>query len=244
MVQGSQKIPKIVWGKLVPAGDYPISNDKEAGQPIKVTANIERPFQLARYPITMAQFECFIEAPAGGPWWRDLPEKEQQFSPQQFSFSNHPRETVSWYQAVAFCRWLSEQLGDEIALPLEEEWEVAARFNDGRFYPWGNAIDNNRANYNLHIDSTTAVGIYPQGRQSNLGLDDLSGNVFEWCVNNFEDPNDVAINTTVARRVRRGGSWDYLQYYARAAFRNYAHPANRFSSYGFRVVRRPPSQGH
>ncbi|MCP4428154.1 MAG: formylglycine-generating enzyme family protein, partial [Chloroflexi bacterium] len=89
----------------------------------------------------------------------------------------------------------------------------------------------------------TAVGLYPSGRSKELELYDLSGNVWEWQRNKYENPGDEQIDDSNARRVLRGGSWSYSQGYARAASRNGNFPGARYGDFGFRVVvvRRPPS---
>ena len=110
----------------------------------------ERPslasFRMARYPVTNIQYQTFIDA--GGyrddRWWQDLQRPDPQ--PSYWPQANRPRTNVNWYEAVALTRWLSTQLGYEVRLPTEEEWERAARGLDGREYPWGNAYESGRAN--------------------------------------------------------------------------------------------------
>ena len=155
---------------------------------------------------------------------------------------------MSWYQAVAFCRWLSDKLGEEIDLPHEYEWEVAARYPDGRFYPWGNDFDATKANTNEGgLSQTTAVGIYPDGANPTLKLYDLSGNVWEWCRNKYDKPDETwmdkdPVDRSGDRRTLRGGSWLGNSDLARAASRHFNHPAYRDNFLGFRVVVRRPSQ--
>ncbi|MCP4362687.1 MAG: formylglycine-generating enzyme family protein, partial [Chloroflexi bacterium] len=195
-------------------------------------------------PITNMQFQCFVDAPDRDKpeWWQDIPDKERKFREPYFPYANHPRETVSWYQAVAFCRWLSAKLGAEIMLPHEYEWEVAARYPDGRAYPWGNAFDKEKANTDEGgVGQTTAVGIYPTGKNPALELYDLNGNVWEWCRNTY-DPDDEGVDSSGARRVLRGGSWYGYRPDARAAYRGVDHPNGRSNHVGCRVaVRRSPS---
>ena len=246
-------IPEIGWGEEVPAGTYEIGGDGGAYSSFdKQKVQIERPYHLSRYPITNAQFQCFIDAPDRDDpeWWEGIPSQERIFDEPAFSYANHPRETVSWYQAIAFCRWLSDRLGEGVDLPHEYEWEAAARYPDSRFYPWNGDFDADKANTGEGgIGQTTAVGMYPNGRNAALDLYDLSGNVWEWCRNKYEKPNDKwvgkdPVDRSDAGRVLRGGSWFFSQDFARAAYRSYFAPDDRNYDLGFRVVvRRPPSQG-
>jgi formylglycine-generating enzyme required for sulfatase activity len=255
-VNPSTGLPDIAWGREVPAGTYTIGGDKAAFVAFKEReVTIEHSFRLSRYPITYAQFQCFIEAEdfADTRWWAGMPEEAQDWGgdkyptreiwEQSFPYANHPRENVSWYQAAAFCRWLSNKLEMDILLPHEYEWEAAARYPDGRVYPWGNDFDAEKANTREgEVGRTTAVGIYPAGQNPGLTLDDMSGNVWEWCRNKHDIPADDRVDASGDERVLRGGSWNFSQHDARAAARFSLTPANRSSNVGFRVVeRRPPS---
>jgi formylglycine-generating enzyme required for sulfatase activity len=252
-------LPDIAWGGEVPAGTYKIGG--QYGFEVH-DVPIEQPYRLSRYPITNAQFQCFLDAPDwdNPAWWKDIPPDEVKFAEPAFPYANHPRERVSWYQALAFCRWLNDKLrrgllqheelaagAYELQLPHEYEWEVAARWPNEdvheRLYPWGDEFEIERANTREGaIGQTTAVGLYPSGKNRALELYDLSGNVWEWCRNNYIDPEDDQIDDSGDSRVVRGGSWINNQNYARAAYRNNYNPDNRNDNLGFRVVaRRPPS---
>lgn len=254
------KLPDIAWGKRVAAGSYEVGGDKQVYRSLyKQKVTIPHDFRLACYPVTYAQFQCFIEAPdfKDNAWWAGMPEAVEdwrgnkyplrEIAAQAFPYTNHPRENVTWYQAMAFCRWLSDKLGQTITLPHEYEWEVAARWPDGRFYPWGNEFDGDKANTDEgKIGQTTAVGLYPSGKNAALDLYDLSGNVWEWCRNRDGNPESDLDSERVymgsASRVLRGGSWLNARYSARAAYRNDNIVAPGHG--GFRVVLvvvRPPS---
>ena len=102
-------LPDIAWC-AVPGGE--VTLEKGAGTfPVA-------PFYIAKYPITYVQFQVFLDDPDGfqrDEWWEGMPEKyrKQAMDEQRFKFANHPRETVIWYQAVAFCRWLTARLPGE-----------------------------------------------------------------------------------------------------------------------------------
>jgi len=103
-------LPDIAWC-YVPGG-YITLEDKA-----KSTFTVP-PFYIARYPITFVQFQAFLDDPDGferDEWWAGLAEKhrKQSMNEQRFKFANHPRESVSWYQTVAFCRWLNAKLPTE-----------------------------------------------------------------------------------------------------------------------------------
>ena len=254
VMRAGVKIPDIAWGKLVPAGTYQIGGDNDARYSFEQReVRIEQAYQLACYPVTHTQFDCFVQADDfdNPRWWVGMPPEEevygwryklQELSEPAFPLANHPQENITWYQAIAFCRWLSDKLGYEVDLPHEFEWEAAARYPDNRFYPWGDEFDPERANTEENaLNSTTAVGLYPQGANEVLGLVDLSGNVWEWCRNKRDDLIDMQIDDSGARRVSRGGSWEDNKEFARVAYRNYPYPMNRDEGHGCRVVRRSSS---
>ena len=232
----------IAWGGIMPAGTYTVGGDKDARNGFETRqVVIERPFQLARYPVTNAQFQRFVEAAdfADSRWWEGMPAKAKKLSEPAFPFWNHPRERVSWYQAIAFCRWLSHKLGYAVDLPHEYEWEVAARYPDGRFYPWGNDFDGKKANtQESDFRQTMPRAAFPAGRNPALDLYDLSGNVWEWCRNQYEDPTSMTVDTGEAQRAVRGGSWCDGHIPARAAHRLGLFPGCRYLNVGFRVWRR------
>ncbi len=266
VLQDGVKVPDIIWGEVVPVGVYGIGGDKDAYNSFDakdsstilkrglarifpnmlkegmIEVEIEQDFALAQYPITLGQFECFVQADDvyDPRWWDRLPDEEKNFGAQSFQFTNHPKETVSWYQAIAFCRWLSDKLGYEVGLPHEYEWEVAARWADSKFYPYGNRYDAEKGNTSgSGIRRTSTVGIYPHGKNESLNLYDLSGNVWEWCQNKYDDPKFALVDQSGDTRVVRGGAWLSNHFNARSAYRGSALPTYRGFNFGFRLVRRP-----
>ena len=138
----------------------------------------------------------------------------------------HPVVYVSSLDAIKFCQWLTTRERKKYRLPTEAEWEYAARGTDGRKYPWGNhAGRGDLANFadrntvfawsDREIDDgypeSSPVGAFPQGI-SPFGMEDMAGNVWEWCLDYFEPYRGAPkVNPRGApsgmKRVYRGGSW-------------------------------------
>jgi formylglycine-generating enzyme required for sulfatase activity len=225
----SEGLPDIDWVEI-PSGQVTLEDKKGS------TYQVE-PFRIARYPVTNLQFQAFIDAEDGyrnDMWWADLDQKGSP-GPPYWNEANHPRENVTWNEAVAFCRWLSNRLGYEVRLPTEQEWQQAATGGDpNNVYPWGPDWDSARCNSAESVlNRTTAVGMYPNG-STPQGVFDMAGNVWEWCSNKYKNPKDTSIGGT-DWRVWRGGSWGNAQGRARAAARSYGVPDLRYFDLGFRV---------
>ncbi|MDX2074823.1 MAG: SUMF1/EgtB/PvdO family nonheme iron enzyme, partial [bacterium] len=152
-------------------------------------------FQIAKYPATNAQFRLFIEA--GGyktdKWWTqagiaqrnsDKWTQPRYWDDDKWNGADQPVVGVSWYEAVAFCLWLSETTGEKIMLPTEQGWQRAAQGDKGLIYPWGNDWNGNLCNNNVDgkgIGKTTPVRHYEGKGDSPFGVVDMAGNVWEWC---------------------------------------------------------------
>jgi len=211
----------------------------------------DQPLRIARYPITNAQYQAFIDAPDydNPDWWQEGYLGPTPADPR-WAQPNRPRVTVAWVEALAFCRWLTARyraaglIGADtlVRLPTEAEWENAAGGPDGRDYPWGTGYRVGYANVDerydqtgpYKLDQTTAVGLYPQG-VSPAGLLDCAGNVWEWCLNKYENPADMDTKSDAARALR-GGSWDNNPASARVVYRHRLNPTARNNTVGFRVV--------
>ncbi len=166
-------------------------------------------YRVGRYPVTNTEYRRFIEA--GGyqqqQWWTEngWQDKGSRTQPSYWDNAERNQPTqpvvgVSWYEAVAYCAWLTAQgqtagwlaNGDAIRLPTSLEWERAARGIDQRRYPWGNEPpDAERANYNdTGIGRPTPVGCFPAGAAT-CGALDLAGNVWEWTSTPYQEPELV-----------------------------------------------------
>lgn len=195
-------------------------------------------FEIGRYLVTNRQWQAFIEDGGyrDGRWWDGL---AKRLGPKsgRWSEPTAPRETVSWYEAMAYCRWLSAKLGQpSVTLPTEQQWERAARGVSAREFAWGNEWNSNLANAEYRIRRTTVVGLYPEGATPE-GIQDLTGNVDEWCLNEYEKSQKVAPMGAV-RRVVRGGGWSRDAEVCRAVSRCGYGPDDRAHDLGLRLVRR------
>ena len=153
-------------------------------------------FYLAKYPITVGQFDIFLTADDGYQnenWWDFSEEAQRWFTEHQeqhdpiFRENDIPRAEICWFEAMAFCRWL-QQAGrspHQITLPTEAQWQRAAQGNDERLYPWGKEYAKNRCNtLRSGINRPTPVTTYPGGI-SPFGVYDMCGNISEWCLNDY-----------------------------------------------------------
>lgn len=199
-------------------------------------------FLIGRYPVTVAEYARFIEddgykkeqwwaAGSFGRW------SEPDEWAEQCEYPSRPVTGVSWFEATAYAAWSGGRL------PTEAEWERAARGTDGRSYPWGNdPVSAERLNFYSDVGQPTPVGIYPTGGSPG-GIQDMAGNVWEWCWDWFgkdyyrsspdKDPRGPGEGHD---RVVRGGSWIGSARRARSACRIWYQPDDRSNDLGFRVV--------
>jgi formylglycine-generating enzyme required for sulfatase activity len=206
------------------------TNDEQPQHTVTLPA-----YEIARYPVTVAEYACFVRAGRSEPsLWQ-----------KQRGKLDHPVVAVTWHDAVAYVEWLAAHTGEAWRLPSEAEWEKAARGPSASIYPWGDIFDQARCNTNESgLGTTTPVGSYPTGA-SPYGVQDMSGNVWEWTSSWYVPyPYTVPVEREYAQsaenRVLRGGSWGYSARNARAACRDLDLPGNFRGSLGFRMVRAIP----
>ncbi len=163
--------------------------------------------------------------------------------------SNRPVVGVTWFEAMAYCGWLNEQLdfigqlpnGYVVRLPTEAEWEKAARGTDGRYWPWGNEWNENNANtHEANLLTTSSVGVFSTG-VSPYGVLDMAGNSKDWCNSLFApypyNSRDERENVDIdGKRAVRGGLPYMGRYSARCTHRRHHSPDAHHEGLGFRVV--------
>lgn len=225
---------------------------------------LEMPYDywIARYPVTVAQYAAFVASGAyrerrwwgtGGEHWLAQGFNTPAHWSQQCQHPNRPVTGVCWFEAMAYCRWLDQQLVEEphssesygVRLTSEAEWEKAARYGDERRYPWGNEEWHpERANLaDTALGHPTPVGSFPAGG-SPAGVQDQLGNVWEWTLSSFQsypyDPHGQHHQSRddVPRSVR-GGSWDSRAEQLQVTTRSALFPEARLNDVGFRVALAP-----
>lgn len=168
-------------------------------------------------------------------------ERPHYWDDAQLTWPSQPVVGITWFEANAYCVWLSEIIGREFRLPSEVEWEAAARGSEGRAYPWGLQWDSARANtLEGRALKPSPVGAYQAaGGTGPFGTEDHAGNVWNWTSTLFkqypyqassqEDPESKG------ERIVRGGSWDFVCDKARCAHRRKYVPDDFDTYMGFRV---------
>ncbi|MDE0636593.1 MAG: SUMF1/EgtB/PvdO family nonheme iron enzyme [Candidatus Poribacteria bacterium] len=238
---------------LIPAGEFEmVSSISDSGEKLIYTVYIDA-FYMDKYQVTNAQYKVFLDA---NPDWQkgNISSKYhdgnylKSWNGNNYPSDkdNHPVVNVSWYGAMAYAKWVGKRL------PTQAEWEKAARGGlVGQKYPWGNSIDSSKANYGRNVGDTTSVGSYPP---NGYNLYDMTGNVWEWCLDEYERyltpprHNPIAgagsITGTVNEflnldlwRVLCGGSWIRFARDVAVSDGNHAPPNFSNEDFGFRCVR-------
>ena len=240
-------IPELVD---IPAGEFQMGEDD---QPHRVALD---EYSIGKYPVTNAQYRHFVDdggytekhkdlwTPAGWDYReQNKIDKPKWWDSPPWNYDNHPVVGVSWFEAVAYCNWLTKtnSEGRTFRLPTEAEWEKVAGGADGRKWSWGDNSEDEKANTReCGIGQTTAVGLFPQGKSVH-DVFDLAGNVAEWCssVHNdypyAADDGRECLEGSVERCVR-GGSWRYGLSLARCTYRLGFRPDDRSDYVGLRVA--------
>lgn len=270
LVPGKVRPPEV---KLARAYDAWALEDERPPHQVQLKA-----FAIDRYEVTNAQYRRFLadvaqhgDAACAHPsqpkgkdhtprYWRDFNPllhdpgyaRLAQFSAATFTADNNPVVGVDWFDAYAYAKWAGKRL------PTEAEWELAARGDDARRWPWGNDwqwglcnIVGEKLGADVRAKGTekdgfiypAPVGSYPAGR-SPFGCDDMAGNAAEWCGDWYSAASYKSASTTSphgpaegAERVVRGGSSQNFPSYVRCAVRFHREPEYRTFTLGFRCAK-------
>jgi formylglycine-generating enzyme required for sulfatase activity len=224
-------IPSIVW---LPGGEFWMGQEDGRDEERPVHRVRVPPFGLARTQVTNAQYDRFC---------RETGRPSTKFRQQDgFDRPDHPVTGPSWFDAVAYCEWLTAVTGKRFRLPSEAQWEWAARSGlAGCLYPWGNEPVTSRQNY----DGRWRTGPEPVATSppNGYGLFDMCENVHEWCAD-WYDANYYAASPQDdprgpehgERRASRGGAWRHHIKISRCAARSSIPPTFEYADYGFRVA--------
>jgi len=206
----------------IPGGEFLMGQEDGRDEERPVHRVTVAPFRLCRFQVTNQDFAKF----------------------RKFGFSDArlPVTSVSWFDAVEYCQWLSVEWGMEVRLPSEAEWEFAARGGmEQKLYPWGDAPVTSRPGYG----ERWREGPEPiaMSEPNGYGLFDMCENVHEWC-SDWYDPRYYRVSPAEnprgpesgARRASRGGAWRHHIKIARCAARSSIPPEFRYADYGFRVA--------
>ena len=249
----------------IPAGEFQMGNNIQWFQDHPwINVDDELPvhtvyidaFFMDEHEVTNFEYQQFVRANPS--WQKDKIDerfydrnylKDWQGNAYPSGKTRHPVVHVSWYAAMAYAEWVGKRL------PTEAEWEYAARGGlAGKTFPWGDDFERDKANFYGEIGDTTKMGEYPP---NGYGLYDMAGNVWEWCLdeynedfysispreNPFSGANglDWVINNFTdvkSDRVLRGGSW-YDTSFAelRVTYRSSKEPLKAYLDTGFRCVK-------
>ncbi|MFH2038273.1 MAG: SUMF1/EgtB/PvdO family nonheme iron enzyme [Chloroflexota bacterium] len=207
---------------------------------------------MANMPVTVGQYETFVESDAyqqerwwskpGWEWYHGQSDgwgRENRKIPDAWTIQkrriSHPVVGISYFEAEAYCNWLSFYKKKAIRLPDEKEWEYAARGSDGRPYPWGEEFDPVLTNTLESERFDTVESATMDTDASPFDVHDMAGNVQEWTSSLYE-PLPGELFPSGILHVSRGGSFNDTAYGARTSYRRAYPPGYFFSFLGFRVV--------
>ena len=228
----TQTYPEMITveGGTFTMGDTEMEGEGDEQPPHEVTL---KTFQMSKTPVTVALYRQFCNETG-----KNMPDP-----PSWGWIDNHPMVNISWHDAVGYTDWLADKTSKNYRLPTEVEWEYAARggnkSNENK-YAGGRSLDL-VGWYKENSNGTTQP--VAQKRPNELGLYDMSGNVWEWCRDWYSSdyyagsPKDNPRGpATGSFRVLRGGSWGGGAARCRVAGRNFNYPGYRDGYLGFRVV--------
>jgi len=189
-------------------------------------------FKIGKYAVSNEDYALFLRSTKY--------KKPKLFEFNYKNFPNRPVINVSWVDANKFCEWCKG------SLPTEAQWEKAAAGPKNYIYPWGNKFDNSKSNIGYSLGEIVDVDKFPEGA-SGYGCLQMSGNIWEWCLDDYindfykksnsENPvAKIVASNGEDNKVLRGGSFDFVGFSARVAYRYLENKHEKMENIGFRVV--------
>ena len=231
MKRAAAVLPELI---ALPGGEFLMGDDRGRADERPAHVVALRPFRVAIAPVTNVEYDTFVAATGHAvPPFRNL---------SGFEEAGLPVTGIAWFDAVAYCEWMSIETGFGLRLPTEAEREYATRGGlEGKPWPWGDADP-------ADVPGPAAIARLAQphepgpGCANGFGLCCMADNVHEWCADWFgaeyyvrsplEDPRGPEQGR---RRASRGGSWRHQVKFNRCAARSSLDPGFRYNDYGFRV---------
>ena len=262
--QGPLGLPDFV---AIPAGPFSMGRDDSVRENERPAHRVHlAAYAIARFPTTNAMFKRFLdaggyddpgfwpEAIADERWengivrdWSGQRTEPLYWTDERWNNPAQPVVGVTWYEAMAYCHWLSAETGQPHRLPTEAQWEKAAAFDPAanvvRRYPWGDRWQEGMANsQEARLQQTCIAGLFA-GDRSAAGVQDLAGNVNEWVADWYGSYPKTEVSEPTGPKigefkVLRGSSWiDEGQDWCRCSYRNGNNPGDGSSYRGFRCAR-------
>jgi formylglycine-generating enzyme required for sulfatase activity len=259
-IQDCEQCPELI---VIPPGTFKMGQSRMSGggeyeQPVK-TVTIAAPFAIGKFEVTYRQFATFVQYSG---YAADRDEKcgtvqegvfghrlQDWDDPAYVPEDNFPAVCISWNAAKAYVDWLSRETGETYRLPSEAEWEYVGRAGTTTPFWTGSSESSLRGTANCAPElcgdahaQVAPVGSFPTNA---FGVHDMTGNLSEWVADCFHETYDGAPANGAARqdgacaeRTYRGGNWqNKTSYDLRSAARGRQDPENRWSHFGFRIVR-------
>ncbi len=224
---------------LIPAGNFIMGSaetEKDRFEnETQQTIEIEKPFYIGKYPVTFAEYDLFCEQTR-------LTNKPRE-NPDDLGWGreNSPVINISWFDAMAYCEWLSQQTGKNYTLPTEVKWEYACRANANTSYCFGDDARQLKDYAWYRKNAAGKTHLVGLKKPNSWGLYDMHGNVWEWTHSEYYENNRAEIPALEKndhhRPVVKGGSWDYIPWWLRSAYRDGWEANYRNSDLGFRIVK-------
>jgi formylglycine-generating enzyme required for sulfatase activity len=219
----------------IPAGDFLMGSASGQADEQPVHRVWVSRFAIGKFPVTNRQYARFLQAAGHSP--------PETWASPRFNHPDQPVVAISWFDAMAFCGWLSAVCGKSYRLPTEAEWEKAARGGaEGQRYPWGHDLPLWMNPYGRG-DAIERPDLVGQDVPNGYGLHNMGDLVHVWCLDWYaadyyrrSPPDNPQGPATGVRRASRGGAWRHRIKVTRCAARSSLPPDRAFTDYGFRVA--------